>query len=61
MSLNRTSRKQGLYYGWYIVGASFLILFSNSGLMYSFGVVFKPIVTEFGWGRGAVSLAFFSA
>ena len=58
MSLNGTSRKQGIYYGWYIVGASFLILFFNSGLMYSFGVVFKPIAAEFGWGRGLVSLAF---
>ncbi len=47
-----------MYYGWYIVGASFLILFFNSGLMYSFGVVFKPIAAEFGWGRGVISLAF---
>jgi len=59
VSLNEPSRKSGIYYGWYIVGASFLILFFNSGLMYSFGVVFKPIAAEFGWGRGPVSLAFF--
>ena len=58
MSLAGTSQKKGVYYGWYIVGASFLILFFNSGLMYSFGVVFKPIAAEFGWGRGLVSLAF---
>lgn len=59
MSPDGTSRKKGVYYGWYIVGASFLILFLNSGVVFSFGVVFKPIASEFGWGRGAVSLAFF--
>jgi MFS family permease len=59
MSQNETSRKKGVYYGWYIVGASFLILFLNSGVVFSFGVVFKPIASEFGWGRGPVSLAFF--
>jgi MFS family permease len=47
------------FYGWYIVAASFLILFFNSGAMFSFGVVFKPIIAEFGWGRGPVSLVFF--
>ncbi|HME43703.1 MAG TPA: MFS transporter, partial [Syntrophorhabdales bacterium] len=59
MSLYGTSREKGVYYGWYIVGASFLILFLNSGVVFSFGVVFKPIAAEFGWGRGPVSLAFF--
>ena len=59
MAQNGTSRKRGIYYGWYIVAASFLILFSNSGAMYTFGVVFKPITAEFGWGRGPVSFVFF--
>lgn len=48
-----------IFYGWYIVAASFLILFFNSGAMLTFGVVFKPIIAEFGWGRGPVSLVFF--
>ncbi|HVN25975.1 MAG TPA: MFS transporter [Syntrophorhabdales bacterium] len=59
MVANRTSKRTSIYYGWYIVAASFLILFSNSGAMYTFGVVFKPIAAEFGWGRGPVSLVFF--
>jgi MFS family permease len=60
MTQNEESRQEkGIFYGWYIVAASFLILFLNSGAMYSFGVVFKPIVAEFGWGRGPVSLVFF--
>ncbi|MCX8117767.1 MAG: MFS transporter [Desulfobacterota bacterium] len=48
-----------VYYGWYIVGAAFVILFFNAGARYAFGVMFKPMIREFGWGRGAVSLVFF--
>lgn len=54
-----TREERGIFCGWYIVAASFLILFLNSGAMYTFGVVFKPIIAEFGWGRGPVSLVFF--
>jgi MFS family permease len=56
---NKARQTKSVYYGWHIVAASFLILFSNSGAMYTFGVVFKPIAAEFGWGRGPVSLVFF--
>ena len=45
-------------YGRYIVGASFLMLFFYSGAQYAFGVMFKPIIREFGWSRSAVSLVF---
>ncbi len=45
-------------YGRYIVGASFLMLFFNAGAQYAFGVMFKPIIREFGWSRSAVSLVF---
>jgi len=49
----------GLFYGWYILGASFIILFFTSGARYSFGVAFKPMIEELGWSRGAISFAFF--
>jgi len=55
----RTPPKINLFYGWYILAASFIILFLTSGARYSFGVAFKPIIKEFGWSRGSVSLAFF--
>ena len=58
MVINRPAVSR-IFYGWYIVAASFLILFFNSGAMLTFGVVFKPIIAEFGWGRGPVSLVFF--
>ena len=48
-----------LFYGWYIVGAAFIILFFNAGARYAFGVMFKPMIEEFGWSRGLVSLVFF--
>jgi MFS family permease len=48
-----------LFYGWYIVAACFGILFFNAGARYSFGVMFKPMIAEFGWSRGSMSLAFF--
>lgn len=55
-----------VHYGWYIVLGSFLILFFNSGARYAFGVVFKPIIAEFGWQRGptagifAINMAVFA-
>ncbi|MEW6663790.1 MAG: MFS transporter [Thermodesulfobacteriota bacterium] len=48
-----------IFYGWYIVAASFTILFFCTGARYAFGVMFKPIIQEFGWSRGAISLVFF--
>jgi MFS family permease len=48
-----------IHYGWYIVASSFVILVFNAGARYAFGVMFKPIIQEFGWGRGEVSLVFF--
>jgi MFS family permease len=53
------SNRSTLFYGWYIVAASFVILFFNSGTRFSFGVMFKPMITEFGWHRGSMSFAFF--
>jgi MFS family permease len=47
-----------VFYGWFVVAASGLMLFFNSGAQYAFGVMFKPIIREFGWSRGAISLVF---
>jgi MFS family permease len=53
-----SKQQQRALYGRYIVAASFLMLFFNSGAQYAFGVMFKPIIREFGWNRSAVSLVF---
>jgi len=45
-----------LYRGWWVVIASVVILTVVFGVgFYSFGIFFKPLTTEFGWGRAAVS------
>ena len=58
MVSDRGEYKNGIAYGWYILGASFLILFFNSGARYSFGVMIKPMIQELGWSRSSLSLAF---
>ncbi len=56
-----TGNESGIFYGYFIVGASFLTLTVIWGSYYAFGVFFKPLLTEFGWTRamvaGAASLA----
>ncbi|MBI4318773.1 MAG: MFS transporter [Chloroflexi bacterium] len=46
-----------VYYGWIIVAVTFVVLFVSSGVQHSFGVFFKPMVSEFGWDRASISLA----
>jgi MFS family permease len=48
----------GVYYGWWIVGACFLINMTLGGLVIlSFTAFFEPIVNEFGWSYAQISLA----
>ena len=47
--------QHGLYYGWVIVAASCVVLAMQAGILYSFGVFFKPLVADFGWSRGATA------
>ncbi len=57
--MSEPSRKPRLFYGWYVLVASFVILFLNSGGRFTIGVMMKPIAAEFGWSRGAISSALF--
>jgi len=59
MILNPTPRQSRIFYGWYVLAASFLILFLSSGARFTIGIAFKPLIAEFGWSRSAVSLAAF--
>jgi hypothetical protein len=45
-------------YRWYILAASFLLLVIDGGVRFSFGVLIKPLVSEFSWERGAITLAY---
>jgi MFS family permease len=52
-------RTPRLFYGWYVLAASFVILFLNAGARFIIGVMVKPIGTEFGWSRGEITSAIF--
>ncbi len=56
---NDPHKQPRIFYGWYILASSFAILFFTSGARYSIGVMFKPMISEFGWSRASMSLAFF--
>jgi MFS family permease len=54
--LNRFRLK--VYYGWYIVGACFLISLYSAGIVHlGFTAIIEPIVDEFHWGYALVSFA----
>ncbi|GAB4334692.1 MAG: MFS transporter [Candidatus Abyssubacteria bacterium] len=46
-----------VFYGWWIVAASFIVVFFGTGIgFYSFGVFVKPLEAEFGWTRERISV-----
>ncbi|MBI4765745.1 MAG: MFS transporter [Deltaproteobacteria bacterium] len=50
--------KNKIFYGWWIVIVTNLICMLGFGTwLYSFGVFFKPMMSEFGWTRAMTSLA----
>ncbi|MBW2561534.1 MAG: MFS transporter [Deltaproteobacteria bacterium] len=47
-----------IFYGWWIVGACFLIAFYvSSVIFFGFTVFFEPLVREFGWSYTQISFA----
>ncbi len=48
----RMRSEKKLFYGWFIVGAAFLVLFAiNGGIINTFGVFLKPVSESMGWTR----------
>jgi MFS family permease len=47
-----------IFYGWRVVAAAFLILFTAYGAQYSFGVFFTALLDEFGWSRAGLAGVF---
>jgi MFS family permease len=50
-----STRSTSISYAWWVMGASFVILFVNAGARLMIGVFEKPVIAEFGWSRGAFS------
>lgn len=46
------------FYGYVVVAAAWVILMAVFGVHYAFGVFLKPMLVEFGWGRGITSGAY---
>jgi MFS family permease len=56
--LEQHSGSPRIFYGWYVVAASFVIaLYVGGAVFYGFTAIFKPVVDEFGWSYAQVSLA----
>ena len=51
-------KRTKIYYGWYVLAGSALVVFGVLGIQFSFGVFLKPMTEEFGWSRTTLSLAF---
>jgi MFS family permease len=49
-----SGRISGFFFGWYLVTASWLMLFLSGAT--AIGLYFKPMLDEFGWERAALSL-----
>jgi len=51
-------KKHRFFYGWTIIGVSFITLGISFGVWYSFSVFFVAILKEFGWSRAATAGVF---
>lgn len=55
--LAKRPAKSRAFYGWTIVGIAFTALLIRFGVLQTFGIFLVALVREFGWNRGAISLA----
>ncbi|MBW1923865.1 MAG: MFS transporter [Deltaproteobacteria bacterium] len=54
----RADKTPRLFYGWIVVGVSFVTLAFGFGVWYSFSVFFLAVIKDFGWSRAAASSIF---
>jgi MFS family permease len=47
-----------LFYGWRVVAAAFVVLFTAYGAQYCFGVFFSAVLEEFRWSRASLGGVF---
>ena len=52
-----TSRRLSLYHGWYVLAACVVISIVTSSARGAFSVFVIPMSEDFGWSRGAISIA----
>jgi sugar phosphate permease len=49
--------ERGVYYGWFVAGATFLVMLATAGAMGAPGVIIQPLEKEFGWSTAQISVA----
>ena len=49
--------ERGVYYGWFVAGATFLVMLATAGAMGAPGVILQPLEKEFGWSTAQISVA----
>ena len=55
----RKKKIGNVFYGWWMVAAGVVLaMFGYGGWFYSFGALFNPMRTEFGWSRAMTSIPF---
>ncbi|HPL64477.1 MAG TPA: MFS transporter [Syntrophales bacterium] len=54
--LGAAIKKKSIFWGWYVVAGSFVLLGLNYGARYCFGVFVVPLSETFGWSRSIISL-----
>lgn len=58
MTDEENGKRPGIFYGWIVVSAIFIIVVVSAGIFMSFGVFLNPLLEAFGWTRGTISLAY---
>jgi len=58
MAENATATRTPIFYGWFVVAATFAITFVGFGNAYSFGAFLPSLQHDFAASRGSVSLVF---
>lgn len=58
VNITRSAQKAGNFYGWYIVGAGFVIGFIGIGTRYTYGIFIKPLDADFQMTRAMTSGVF---
>ncbi len=56
--MEQSRQGKRVFYGFWVVAGCFVLLFLFAGAgFYSFSIFIKPLESEFGWSRSAISLA----
>jgi MFS family permease len=55
VALSRRLELRGVYYGWVVVGATFLVALTTAGAMGLAGALIRPLQREFGWSEADIS------